>query len=154
MELPQNIISKSVINVSKARYGTMNDKEQLVRDMFANLFAAPEKYFNPTSKFYIWGPGHPPAVGPEAMKKEMSELIVPLSDIKFDFVSFASVGNKVFSDRIDSFTVDGHRVTVGVVGVGEIGPDNRFVTWVDYFDVMPFARFKLSPTEAGGVKKL
>jgi limonene-1,2-epoxide hydrolase len=132
----------------------MTENEQLVRDMFANLFAAPEKYFGPKSTFYIWGPGHPPAVGPEAMKKSMSEVIAPLTDIKFDFVSFASVGNKVFSDRVDSFTVAGHRVTVPVVGVGEIGPDKRFISWVDYFDLMPFAKFKLCSPEAGGVVKL
>jgi limonene-1,2-epoxide hydrolase len=132
----------------------MTDKEQLVRDMFANLFAAPEKYFGPQSKFYVWGPGHPPAVGPEAMKREMAAIIAPLTDIKFDFVSFASVGNKVFSDRIDSFTVQGHRVTVPVVGVGEIGADNRFTSWTDYFDLMPFARFNLCSAEAGGVVKL
>jgi len=94
----------------------MNDKEQLVRDMFANLFAVPEKYFGPQSKFYIWGPGHPPAVGPDAMKKGMADVIASLTDIKFDFVSFASVGNKVFSDRLDSFTVAGHRVRCRSVG--------------------------------------
>jgi limonene-1,2-epoxide hydrolase len=132
----------------------MNDKEQLVRDMFANLFVAPEKYFGPQSKFYIWGPGHPPAIGPDGMKKGMADVIAPLTDIKFDFVSFASVGNKVFSDRVDSFTVEGHRVTVPVVGVGEIGPDNRFISWIDYFDLMPFAKFKLCSQEAGGVVKL
>ena len=132
----------------------MTDQEQLVRDMFANLFAAPEKYFGPESKFYIWGPGHPPAVGPDAMKKGMAEVIAPLTDIKFDFVSFASVGNKVFSDRVDSFTVAGHRVTVPVVGVGVIGADKKFVSWTDYFDLMPFAKFKLCSAEAGGVVKL
>jgi limonene-1,2-epoxide hydrolase len=132
----------------------MTDKEQLVRDMFANLFAAPEKYFGPQSKFYIWGPGHPPAVGPDAMKKDMGAVIAALSDIKFEFISFASVGNKVFSDRIDSFTVEGHRVTVPVVGVGEIDADNRFICWTDYFDLMPFAKFKLCSAEAGGVVKL
>jgi limonene-1,2-epoxide hydrolase len=132
----------------------MQDKEQLVRDMFANLFSAPEKYFGPESKFYIWGPGHPPAVGPEAMKAGMAAIIAPLSDISFEFGTFATTGNKVFSERTDSFTVAGHRVTVPVVGVGEIGPDNRFIAWIDYFDVMPFAKFNLSPKEAGGVRKL
>jgi limonene-1,2-epoxide hydrolase len=42
----------------------------------------------------------------------------------------------------------------GVVGYGVIGDDGKFVTWIDYFDVMPFAKFKLAPSEPGGITKL
>lgn len=134
----------------------MNDqeKEKLVRDMFANLFNAPEKYFGPQSTFSVWGPGHAPAVGPEAMKNAMADIIAPLKDINFEFGPFGFAGNKVYSERTDSFTVDGHRVTLPVIGVGEIGSDGRFLSWIDYFDLMPFAKFKLCPAEAGGVRKL
>lgn len=132
----------------------MDDKEKLCRDAFTNLFDAPQDYFADDAKFYIWGPGHPPAVGPEGMKAGMAAVIAPLSDITFEWISFASQGNKVFSERTDSFTIDGHRVTVGVAGVGEIGADGKFVSWIDYFDLRPFAMFNLAPDDVGGVKQL
>jgi len=132
----------------------MDRNEKLVRDMFANLFTAAHDYFNADSKFYIWGPGHLPAVGPEAMKKGFEEVIAPLTDINFEFHEFASNGNVVFSRRTDSFHVDGHRLEAGVVGYGVIGDDGKFITWVDYFDVMPFAHFRLAPSEPGGITKL
>jgi limonene-1,2-epoxide hydrolase len=132
----------------------MDRNEKLVRDMFANLFTAASDYFNETSEFYIWGPGHPPAVGTEAMKKGFQAVIAPLSDINFEFHEFASIGDIVFSRRTDSFTVAGHRVEVGVVGYGVIGSDRKFSKWVDFFDLMPFDQFHLSPNVAGGVRKL
>jgi limonene-1,2-epoxide hydrolase len=132
----------------------MTDVERLVRDTFANLFTAPERFFDPEVKFYAWGPGHPPVIGHEAMKNVIAEIIAPLSDIEFEFLSFASTGNKIFSDRIDRFTVAGHRVTLPVVGVGVLGPDGKFLSWMDYFDLMPFRQFNQGPSQAGGVRKL
>jgi limonene-1,2-epoxide hydrolase len=131
----------------------MTDVERLVRDMFANLFTAPERYFGPQAEFFPWGPGHPPVIGPEEMKKAITEIITPLSDIEFEFISFASTGNKVFADRIDRFTVSGHRVTLPVVGVGVLGSDGKFLSWMDYFDLMPFRRFNLGPSRVGGVRE-
>jgi limonene-1,2-epoxide hydrolase len=132
----------------------MDRSETLVREMFANLFSAPQDYFNPDSKFYVWGPGHPPAVGPEAMKKVFEEIVAAVTDINFEFHEFASAGNIVFSRRTDSFKAGDYRVAAGVIGYGEIGADGKFVKWIDYFDVAPFSKLGLAPNEPGGITRL
>jgi hypothetical protein len=87
-------------------------------------------FFGPKSEFFPYGVNQPPLVGTEAMGK-----------------SFASVGNTVFSERVDNFTLDGeHHIALPVAGVGEVADDGKtFSSWRDYFDPTPLTSVLAHP---------
>jgi limonene-1,2-epoxide hydrolase len=124
--------------------------EQLVRTMMAQLFARPEQFYKDDSKFYMWGPGHPPLVGPAEMKRGFADLAARLTDVSIDYLDFAGQGDVVFVERIDHFTVDHrHKIDLPIIGKGKLGDDGKFLYWQDFFDLSILTKINLHPDGAG-----
>ncbi|HTO32301.1 MAG TPA: limonene-1,2-epoxide hydrolase family protein [Pararhizobium sp.] len=128
--------------------------EQLVRNMFDELFVTPEKFFNEDSEFFMWGPAYPPLVGPQAMLQGFTDLAARLTDVSIDYLDFAEKGDIVFVERTDHFTIDGkHKIDLPVVGKGKVGADGKFIYWRDFWDVELLTKANLHPDGAGVLKQ-
>ncbi len=78
-----------------------------------------------------------PAVGHEAIKGVMT-MFVPMSKaIEFKILGIAADGDTVFTERVDSFVMDGGTISIPVAGVFEV-KDGKIAAWRDYFDMQQF----------------
>ena len=76
----------------------------------------------------------PGAVGHEAIRAVFEMQTSFGSNFSFEFRNLAVVGDLVFTERIDRFSLNDTPMTVPVLGVFEIGPDGKFTAWRDYYD--------------------
>ena len=78
-----------------------------------------------------------PAVGHEAIKGVMA-MFVPMSkEIEFKVLGIAGDGDTVFTERVDTFVMDGGKISIPVAGVFEV-KDGKIAAWRDYFDMQQF----------------
>jgi limonene-1,2-epoxide hydrolase len=56
------------------------------------------------------------------------------SEFSFEFRNLAVVGDTVFTERVDRFSLNDTPMTVHVAGVFEFGLDGRIRAWRDYYD--------------------
>jgi limonene-1,2-epoxide hydrolase len=56
------------------------------------------------------------------------------SQFSFEFRNLAVVGDTVFTERVDRFSLNDTPMTVPVAGVFEFAPDGRIAAWRDYYD--------------------
>jgi limonene-1,2-epoxide hydrolase len=56
------------------------------------------------------------------------------SDFSFEFRNLAIVGDTVFTERVDHFSLNDTPMTVYVAGVFEMGADGLIKAWRDYYD--------------------
>jgi len=78
-----------------------------------------------------------PAKGHEAIKGVMA-MFVPLSkEIEFKILAIAADGDTVFTERVDTFVMDGGTISLPVAGVFEV-KDGKIAAWRDYFDMQQF----------------
>ncbi len=65
-------------------------------------------------------------------------LFVPMSKtIEFRIDHLAAAGDIVFTERVDTFTLEKGTISVPVAGVFEIR-DGKISAWRDYFDMQQF----------------
>jgi limonene-1,2-epoxide hydrolase len=74
------------------------------------------------------------AVGHEEIRSVFDMQTTFGSDFSFEFRNLAVVGDTVFTERIDRFSLNDTPMTVPVAGVFEIGPDGLIRAWRDYYD--------------------
>ena len=55
-------------------------------------------------------------------------------DVRIDIVAIASVGQIVFTERVDSGTLRGKPYAVHVAGVFETDAEGKIAAWRDYLD--------------------
>ena len=79
-----------------------------------------------------------PATGKPAIRKTIEQLLKGTTWLEFKILHSASSGNLVFNERIDSFEVNGKRMSLPVVGVFETAPNGKINAWRDYFDMKMF----------------
>jgi limonene-1,2-epoxide hydrolase len=78
-----------------------------------------------------------PAKGHEEIKGVMA-MFVPLSkQIEFKILAIAADGDTVFTERVDSFVMEGGTISLPVAGVFEV-KDGKIAAWRDYFDMQQF----------------
>ncbi|MEX0874551.1 MAG: limonene-1,2-epoxide hydrolase family protein [Actinomycetota bacterium] len=78
-----------------------------------------------------------PAKGHEEIKGVMA-MFVPLSkQIEFKILGIAADGDTVFTERVDTFVMDGGTISLPVAGVFEV-KDGKIASWRDYFDMQQF----------------
>jgi limonene-1,2-epoxide hydrolase len=53
---------------------------------------------------------------------------------EIEYLNFASVGETVFVERLDWFTLNDKRAGIHVVGVFQFGDDGKIASWRDYMD--------------------
>ena len=78
-----------------------------------------------------------PFVGHDAIRAELlREASSPSNhrDVQIDIVAIASVGQIVFTERVDSGTVRGKPYAVHVAGVFEMDAEGKIAAWRDYLD--------------------
>ena len=59
------------------------------------------------------------------------------SACEWRLVQCVAEGPIVMTERVDDFIINGHSVTLPVMGIFEIS-DNRILHWRDYFDLLPY----------------
>lgn len=78
-----------------------------------------------------------PALGHDAIRAVMM-LFVPMSKaIEFKVDKMVSAGDVVFTERVDTFTLEKGKISIPVAGVFEIR-DGKIAAWRDYFDMQQF----------------
>lgn len=74
-----------------------------------------------------------PLVGKEAIAGRLRQLASGATWIKLDVSTLGVIDGKVFVERVDRFTFNGHDGVVPVVGVLRIA-DGRVTEWLEYYD--------------------
>ena len=76
-------------------------------------------------------------------KSEASTFVDGLKDcdsINWELIAIAEEGNKVLTERLDSFNFkDGRKISIPVMGTFEI-ENNKIKKWRDYFDLETFQK--------------
>ncbi|MGH9016581.1 MAG: nuclear transport factor 2 family protein [Acidimicrobiales bacterium] len=83
----------------------------------------------------VWSEANRPgAVGHEALHAVFEMQTSYGSDFSFEFRRLDVVGDVVYTERIDRFSLNDTPMTVPVLGVFEFDGAGRFSAWRDYYD--------------------
>jgi limonene-1,2-epoxide hydrolase len=55
-------------------------------------------------------------------------------EVDWELLNIAACGNTVLTERVDNFVINGHAVSLPVMGTFEVR-EGRIVAWRDYFDL-------------------
>jgi len=80
-----------------------------------------------------------PVQGKEMIQATLAQFVDISSDAEFEILALATAGNKVLTERIDRFTINGKRVEIAVMGTFEV-TDGKISAWRDYFDMQQFMK--------------
>jgi limonene-1,2-epoxide hydrolase len=81
-----------------------------------------------------------PVRGHEAIGATLAQFLDIASAAEFEILTLAVVGNRVLTERIDRFTIDGKRVALPVMGTFEVSAGGKIAAWRDYFDMQQFTK--------------
>lgn len=81
-----------------------------------------------------------PVSGRDAIAATLRGFIDPATDAGFEVLALAANGNKVLTERIDRFTINGKQIAIPVMGTFEIDAQGKISAWRDYFDLAQFTR--------------
>jgi limonene-1,2-epoxide hydrolase len=87
-----------------------------------------------------------PFVGHDAIRGELLRQAPLFSHGSYETLSVASVGQTVFTERVDSVIVEGKRASFHLVDVFEVDADGKIVSWRTYSDSAENA-VKVAPSE-------
>ena len=74
-------------------------------------------------------------VGRDEIRATLAEFFGPGVRVEFEILNLAVAGSHVLTERVVHFTrPDGAKISLPVMGVFELGPDQRIRAWRDYFD--------------------
>jgi limonene-1,2-epoxide hydrolase len=79
-----------------------------------------------------------PVQGKAAIDATLKQFLVPGGEAEFEVLALASIGNKVLTERVDRFVLNGKKVELPVMGTFEVTPDGKISAWRDYFDMARF----------------
>jgi limonene-1,2-epoxide hydrolase len=75
-----------------------------------------------------------PFVGHDAIRAELLRQAPLFSNGSYETVNIASVGQTVFTERVDSVTIDEKRASFHLVDVFEVDADGKIASWRTYSD--------------------
>ncbi len=78
--------------------------------------------------------GMEPAVGKEASLASITGFLDMSESLVFDIHRLAADGDTVLTERTDTFTINGVKAPIAVMGTFELR-DGSIVAWRDYFDM-------------------
>lgn len=81
-----------------------------------------------------------PVKGTEAILGVLAQFLDISSHAEFEILALAVAGNKVLTERIDRFTINGKRIALPVMGTFEVTADGKISAWRDYFDMQQFVK--------------
>jgi limonene-1,2-epoxide hydrolase len=115
----------------------MTDKEAVVREFLGAWGEGDARkladYFTEDAIFQMMP--RDSVRGREPIHEDFKAQLAWTTDCDFEITTVATVGNTVFTERIDRMKVAGAAVELPVVGVFEVGDDGKFTAWRDYFDM-------------------
>jgi limonene-1,2-epoxide hydrolase len=79
----------------------------------------------------------PPVSGHGGIRQVLEMFVPPAERIEFEVRNVASVGDVVFTERVDRFVIGGKKIALPVAGVFEIR-GGKIAAWRDYFDMQTF----------------
>jgi limonene-1,2-epoxide hydrolase len=81
-----------------------------------------------------------PVTGRAAIQATLAQFVDISSHAEFELLALAVSGNKVLTERIDRFTINGKPIEIAVMGTFEVGADGKITAWRDYFDMQQFMK--------------
>ncbi len=75
--------------------------------------------------------------GRDAIAQVFKQFVSPAEEIDWEIVNISSVGDVVFTERVDRFVMGGKKVELPVAGVFEMTA-GKISAWRDYFDMATF----------------
>ena len=81
-----------------------------------------------------------PVRGHEAIRATLAQFLDASSYVEFRVLALAVTGNKILTERIDRFTMNGKPVEIPVMGTFEVAADGKISAWRDYFDMQQFMK--------------
>jgi limonene-1,2-epoxide hydrolase len=75
-----------------------------------------------------------PFVGHNAIRAELLRQVPLVRDVRIEILMIGSVGNVVFTERIDSMILRGKPIASHIAGVFEVDADGGIAAWRDYLD--------------------
>jgi limonene-1,2-epoxide hydrolase len=83
----------------------------------------------------VWIESHrSPAVGHKEIHSVFEMQTSFGSGFSFEFRNLIVAGDRVFTERVDRFSLNDTPMTVAVAGVFELGSDGLIAAWRDYYD--------------------
>jgi limonene-1,2-epoxide hydrolase len=79
-----------------------------------------------------------PVQGREMIQATLAQFVDISTAVEFEILALAVSGNKVLTERVDRFTINGKPIAIAVMGTFEISPDGKISAWRDYFDMQQF----------------
>ena len=80
-----------------------------------------------------------PVKGRELIQATLAQFIDISTGAEFEILALAVTGNRVLTERIDRFTINGKRIELPVMGIFEVTGD-KISAWRDYFDMQQFVK--------------
>jgi|SRR5882724_8823787 len=81
-----------------------------------------------------------PVKGRDAIAATLRGFLDPSTQAEFEVLSLAVAGNKVLTERIDRFTINGKQIALPVMGTFEVDAQGKISAWRDYFDLAQFTK--------------
>ncbi len=81
-----------------------------------------------------------PVRGQDAIQATLAQFIDISTGAEFEILALAVAGNKVLTERIDRFTINGKHIELPVMGTFEVTADGKISAWRDYFDMQQFMK--------------
>lgn len=75
-----------------------------------------------------------PFVGHDAIRHDFERQRILWSDFRYQLLNIGTVGNVVFTERIDTVRMAGRDVSIHMAGVFEFDDAGKIASWRDYFD--------------------
>ncbi len=75
-----------------------------------------------------------PLIGRDAIRQDFERQRALWSDFRYQLLTIGTVGNVVFTERIDTVHLSGRDIHVHMAGVFEFDDATKIVKWRDYFD--------------------
>jgi limonene-1,2-epoxide hydrolase len=115
----------------------MTEKETIVRGFLAAWGDGDARkladYFTENAVFQMMP--RDAVMGREAIHEDFKAQLAWTTDCAFEITAVASIGDIVFTERIDRMKVAGARVELPVAGVFEVNDEGKLTAWRDYFDM-------------------
>ena len=81
-----------------------------------------------------------PVKGRDAIAATLRGFLDPSTQAEFEVLSLAAAGNKVLTERIDRFTINGKQIALPLMGTFEVDAQGKISAWRDYFDLAQFTK--------------
>lgn len=81
-----------------------------------------------------------PVQGHAAIQAVLAQFLDTATRAEFEILALAVTGDKVLTERVDRFTINGKPVALPVMGTFEVTADGKIGAWRDYFDMQQFVK--------------